>query len=169
MKQLKSDSDEFRSHFSPCAEFDLRPAFPSMSTGTQRTNRCPQCGGATRLDEGVCVSCLLREGLRDRGEASAEIFENALAEAQTPDTSWHLGNYESWKRSPGGMGVVYRARQRHSRRTVALKRVLAYHGDSHERLSGSSAKRRWRRNSTIRMFSPFTRSARAWTDSLSSA
>src|SRR6266699_1180554 len=33
------------------------------------------------------------------------------------------------------MGVIYRARQRHSRRIVALKRILAYHADSHETLA----------------------------------
>lgn len=32
------------------------------------------------------------------------------------------------------MGVIYRARQRHSKRIVALKRVLSYHGDSRETL-----------------------------------
>src|SRR5437899_10495012 len=32
------------------------------------------------------------------------------------------------------MGVIYRARQRHSRRIVALKRILAYHSDSRETL-----------------------------------
>jgi serine/threonine-protein kinase len=29
------------------------------------------------------------------------------------------------------MGVIYRARQRHSRRIVAVKRVLSYRADSH--------------------------------------
>src|SRR4029079_11889745 len=33
------------------------------------------------------------------------------------------------------MGVIYRARQRHSGRIVALKRVLTYHADSHETLA----------------------------------
>src|SRR5437588_1887213 len=32
------------------------------------------------------------------------------------------------------MGVIYRARQRHSRRIVALKRILTYHADSQETL-----------------------------------
>jgi serine/threonine protein kinase/tetratricopeptide (TPR) repeat protein len=33
------------------------------------------------------------------------------------------------------MGVIYRARQRHSRRIVAVKRVLSYHADSRETLA----------------------------------
>ena len=32
------------------------------------------------------------------------------------------------------MGVIYRARQRHSRRIVAIKRVLSYHADSQDTL-----------------------------------
>src|SRR5205823_2415645 len=34
----------------------------------------------------------------------------------------------------GGMGVIYRARQRHSRRIVAVKCILTYHADSQETL-----------------------------------
>src|SRR5947208_9689306 len=33
------------------------------------------------------------------------------------------------------MGVIYRARHRHSRRIVALKRILSYHSDSQETLA----------------------------------
>jgi serine/threonine-protein kinase len=77
----------------------------------------------------------LREGLKAVGEASRAVFESVLAEVDVPDQHWHLGNYEILDEiGRGGMGVIYRARQRHSRRIVAVKRVLSYHADSHETL-----------------------------------
>jgi serine/threonine-protein kinase len=95
--------------------------------------KCEKCGATMRLETGVCASCLLREGL-ETGVSKAA-FESVMAEADVPDTQWHLGNYEILDEiGRGGMGVIYRARQRHSRRIVAVKRVLSYQADSHETL-----------------------------------
>ena len=85
-----------------------------------------------RLDTGVCVSCLLCEGLESGDELSQAVYETVLDEVDAPHKPWFLGNYEILEQiGCGGMGVIYRARQRHSRRIVAVKRVLSYRADSH--------------------------------------
>src|SRR5206468_4284798 len=85
-----------------------------------------------RLDTEFCVSCLLRQGLEIGGEVSKAVYETVLDELDARDKPWQLGNYEILEQiGCGGMGVIYRARQRHSRRIVAVKRVLSYRADSH--------------------------------------
>ena len=82
------------------------------------------------------MSCLLREGLDSSSEVSSAAYESVLAEVDALDKQWHLGNYEILDEiGRGGMGVIYRARQRHSRRIVAIKRVLSFQADSYETLT----------------------------------
>ena len=78
------------------------------------------------------MSCLLREGLEGGGEVSQAVYKTVLDEVDAPHKPWFLGNYEILEQiGCGGMGVIYRARQRHSQRIVAVKRVLSYRADSH--------------------------------------
>lgn len=95
---------------------------------------CAECGSTSRVGRGLCLNCLLRLGLGVDASTS-ETLEDVLAEIDVRDPDWRLGNYQILDEiGHGGMGVIYRARQRHSRRIVALKRIPAYEADSRETL-----------------------------------
>src|SRR5216117_577767 len=121
------------------------PCVPLSGRLQKEPVACPQCGSGSRVKRVLCLSCLLSQGLHEEistntnqnGEGhDSETLESVLAEIDVHDADWRLGNYQVLEEiGRGGMGVIYRARQRHSRRIVALKRILSYHADSQETLA----------------------------------
>ena len=118
-------------HFPTTEHHERRPSPQKMPIAIEGANTCPMCGcdvsteiPPAGIGDYICAACQERTG-GDSAEFVNEWIKKIGGERVNDEPPTITGYNVTRKLGQGGMGVVYRAKRRRDKKTVAVKLMLS--------------------------------------------